>query len=155
MIKDIHQKEELHSQILSEDQLSTQKMNPINFHNNIWAYKDTIVRVLTGDHYYPEKEIVLHIKRYVLSIKKEEEALKAEVFAREGLEKDKGKRRERIPEDVIFFVWRRDEGRCKECGSNKNLELDHIIPISKGGSNTARNIQLLCEICNRLKSDNI
>lgn len=52
-------------------------------------------------------------------------------------------------------VWRRDEGRCVRCGSRENLEYDHIIPISKGGSNTARNIELLCEECNRAKSNNI
>ncbi|MBF0103144.1 MAG: HNH endonuclease, partial [Desulfobacterales bacterium] len=41
------------------------------------------------------------------------------------------------------------------CGSRENLEYDHIIPVSKGGSNTARNIELLCEKCNREKSDKI
>lgn len=60
-----------------------------------------------------------------------------------------------IPKEVQREVWRRDEGRCVECGSQKNLEFDHIIPISKGGSNTARNIQLLCEECNRKKSNKI
>jgi 5-methylcytosine-specific restriction endonuclease McrA len=30
-----------------------------------------------------------------------------------------------------------------------------IPPVSKGGSNTYRNLQLLCENCNREKSDNI
>ena len=48
-------------------------------------------------------------------------------------------------------VWRRDQGRCIKCGSQRKLEYDHMIPYSKGGSNTARNIQLLCENCNRKK----
>ena len=60
-----------------------------------------------------------------------------------------------IPEDVKEFVWRRDGGKCIECGSKERLEFDHIIPFSKGGSNTARNIQLLCERCNRSKKDKI
>ena len=52
-------------------------------------------------------------------------------------------------------VWRRDKGRCVECGSRKNLEFDHIIPVSEGGSNTARNIEILCELHNRKKSNRI
>jgi len=64
-------------------------------------------------------------------------------------------KRQHIPQKVRDEVWRRDQGRCVECGSQINLEFDHIIPISKGGSNTARNIRLLCEECNRKKSDNI
>ncbi len=64
-------------------------------------------------------------------------------------------RREMIPEDVRIFVWNRDGGKCVKCGSQRRLEFDHIIPVSKGGSNTARNIQLLCESCNRKKSDSI
>ena len=63
--------------------------------------------------------------------------------------------RKAIPQNVKMYVWRRDEGRCAYCGSRKNLEYDHIIPLSMGGSNTERNIQLLCEKCNREKSDNI
>ena len=60
-----------------------------------------------------------------------------------------------IPKHVQREVWRRDQGRCVECGSKERLEFDHIIPFSKGGSNTARNIQLLCENCNRKKSNTI
>lgn len=60
-----------------------------------------------------------------------------------------------IPQDVKDKVWNRDQGRCIRCGSNQNLEFDHIIPLSKGGANTYRNIQLLCETCNKKKSNKI
>lgn len=60
-----------------------------------------------------------------------------------------------IPSEVRIEVWRRDEGKCVRCGSKERLEFDHIIPVTKGGSNTARNIELLCETCNRTKSDSI
>ena len=61
--------------------------------------------------------------------------------------------RDAIPSAIRREVWRRDEGKCVICGSRKNLEYDHIIPVSKGGSNTARNIELLCEVHNREKRD--
>jgi Holliday junction DNA helicase RuvB len=64
-------------------------------------------------------------------------------------------RREVIPERVQRIVWQRDRGRCVKCGSNELLEYDHIIPVSKGGSSTARNLQLLCQLCNRQKGANI
>jgi len=60
-----------------------------------------------------------------------------------------------ISDDVKDAVWRRDEGRCVKCKSNEKLEFDHIIPVSKGGSNTKRNVQLLCEKCNREKAAKI
>ncbi|HRR95744.1 MAG TPA: HNH endonuclease [Candidatus Ratteibacteria bacterium] len=69
--------------------------------------------------------------------------------------KENSKSRPPIPEEVKIAVWRRDNGRCVKCGSQENLEYDHIIPFAKGGSNTARNIQLLCEKCNRQKRDNL
>lgn len=61
----------------------------------------------------------------------------------------------KISQTVKDRVWNRDQGKCVECGSNEKLEFDHIIPFSKGGSNTYRNIQLLCEACNRSKSNQI
>jgi len=64
-------------------------------------------------------------------------------------------RRRAIPKQVKMYVWQRDGGRCVECGSNSNLEYDHIIPVSRGGSNTERNLQLLCESCNRRKGASI
>ena len=60
-----------------------------------------------------------------------------------------------ISDEVRLRVWRRDEGKCVKCSSQERLEYDHIIPVSKGGSNTERNVQLLCEKCNREKSNSI
>lgn len=66
-----------------------------------------------------------------------------------------GRKRESIPQDVQDKVWIRDGGKCVICGSCENLEFDHIIPFSKGGASTYRNVQLLCEKCNREKSNKI
>ena len=60
-------------------------------------------------------------------------------------------KRQAIPSDVKVQVWQRDGGKCVECGSNRNIEFDHIIPLSLGGANSFRNLQLLCEDCNRRK----
>jgi hypothetical protein len=56
-----------------------------------------------------------------------------------------------IPDEVKIFVWNRDGGHCVKCGTNQSLEFDHVIPVTMGGANTARNLQLLCETCNRSK----
>jgi hypothetical protein len=72
-----------------------------------------------------------------------------------GREQHDFMKRQPIPSKIKREVWRRDMGKCIFCGSNERLEYDHIIPVSKGGSNTARNIQLLCEKCNRKKASNI
>jgi HNH endonuclease len=63
--------------------------------------------------------------------------------------------RERIPPEVRRAVWIRDQGKCARCGSRERLEYDHIVPVSRGGSNTERNIELLCEFHNRVKSNTI
>lgn len=60
-----------------------------------------------------------------------------------------------IPAAVQREVWDRDGGVCINCDSEEDLEYDHVIPFSKGGSNTAANIQLLCRECNMRKSSTI
>jgi hypothetical protein len=61
-----------------------------------------------------------------------------------------------IPTSVKLEVWKRDQGRCVVCGSDKNLHYDHIIPYSKGGTSlSSENIQLLCVKHNLAKRDRI
>jgi len=64
-------------------------------------------------------------------------------------------RREPLNQTVKDLVWNRAGGRCEYCASNEFLEFDHIVPVSRGGSNTYRNIQLLCQTCNRRKGSRL
>jgi hypothetical protein len=45
----------------------------------------------------------------------------------------------------------RDGYKCLRCGSNKDLTVDHVIPIFQGGANNRSNIQTLCGKCNSSK----
>jgi hypothetical protein len=58
-----------------------------------------------------------------------------------------------ISDPVKEEVFERDGGQCGKCGSTRDLQFDHVIPYSRGGSSTAANIQLLCGDCNRAKSN--
>lgn len=56
------------------------------------------------------------------------------------------------PEDwprIRQEVLSRDGHRCGNCGSNHNLMVHHIVPLSKGGSNSLSNLRTLCEDCHK------
>ncbi len=65
--------------------------------------------------------------------------------------------RKKWPQWAVKAVRARDRGYCAECGVNPSIELhddeniDHIVPLSKGGTNDLVNLQLLCKTCNSKK----
>ena len=67
--------------------------------------------------------------------------------------------RREIPLKVRHEVFRRAKNRCQQCGKSAadgvKLEVDHIMPVSRGGSDDISNLQLLCFDCNRGKSDRV
>lgn len=61
-----------------------------------------------------------------------------------------------VPDSVRYQVLKESGGRCALCGVTKKdspLDVDHIIPRNRGGSNDMSNLQVLCSKCNRSKRD--
>lgn len=59
-------------------------------------------------------------------------------------------------DDEINTIYRLQKGKCAYCRKRlrKSFERDHIVPLSRGGINEARNIQLVCRrSCNQKKSN--
>ena len=48
------------------------------------------------------------------------------------------------------FIFGRSNGKCVYCG-NKAEEIDHIVPKSKGGTNSTYNLVASCKACNQMK----
>lgn len=121
---------------------------------DVWLYQDTIYgyygRFKELFSYDEQKLLILE---YTDKERKKFERLKTKFSGKET--EEIRYERTRIPEEVRIAVWRRDQGKCARCGNRENLEYDHIVPVSKGGSNTVRNIELLCQNCNRAKGNRI
>lgn len=61
-----------------------------------------------------------------------------------------------IPTSIKLAVWKRDGGKCVQCGATDELHFDHVLPYAKGGTSlTEANVQLLCARHNLAKSDKI
>lgn len=66
-----------------------------------------------------------------------------------------GKPKERNVSPLLrITVFERDAYRCRECDDHHGLVIDHIFPISRGGSNAIENLQTLCGKCNSVKGTN-
>ena len=60
----------------------------------------------------------------------------------------------KITSTILKYLKRRAMGKCEYCGKiETNLEIDHIIPLSKGGTNKLNNLALVCKSCNSSKKD--
>lgn len=64
---------------------------------------------------------------------------------------DSTPQRGHIPVEIRNYVFQRDGGQCRVCGSTIELQFDHIIPVKLGGSSGPENLQVLCGPCNRRK----
>jgi hypothetical protein len=68
----------------------------------------------------------------------------------------------RIPAAIKDAVFARDKGRCTYVGSNgercaatHHLQIDHVIPYARGGTNSLGNLRLLCERHNKKEAERV
>ena len=67
--------------------------------------------------------------------------------------------REIIDTDLKMLALSKSNNRCCHCGCKFNYKhkftIEHVIPLSKGGSNKLENLVALCDVCNSKKNDDI
>ena len=55
-------------------------------------------------------------------------------------------------------IYERDNGKCYLCHINltlKEIQLDHLIPVSRGGDSSAQNLAVACRFCNQSRGSRI
>ena len=68
-------------------------------------------------------------------------------------------KRKSLTNSLRYDVMRKDNFKCRLCGKSPandikiRLEIDHILPVSKGGTNDLNNLQTLCQFCNSGKNN--
>lgn len=60
-----------------------------------------------------------------------------------------------IDPGVRAAIYERDGHRCRACGAPEPLQIDHIFPWSRGGTDEPSNLQTLCAPCNQSKGAKI
>ena len=74
-------------------------------------------------------------------------------------EKKEGKKqRSSLPPALRYKILKRDRFTCQSCGARApevELEVDHVIPVSKGGTDEEKNLKTKCLDCNRGKSNKV
>jgi hypothetical protein len=87
------------------------------------------------------------------------ENLDYETLAQPGIVKGQNRRRGNISLELRDTLLREANYACIECGARATdgatLEVDHIVPFSRGGSDECENLQILCATCNRKKGSKL
>lgn len=124
------------------------------YQHNDKIFKQYLVN-LKGNLLYSQ-EIVNHLKK----VNKEQNNTIRELSKRirilEDMQNGFTPQRKPITKSIRHEVFVRDGYKCVECGATKEdtrLHVDHIIPVSQGGTDELSNFQTLCEACNLAKSN--
>lgn len=125
--------------------------SPGTYQNHFGSFNNALDELYT---YIKDKRKYLNQLRTFETEKMEK--LTSDALAGKKLRK---KRRKNITYRLRYMVLNRDRYKCLACGASPsddkkvNLQIDHIIPLSKGGETTIKNLQTLCSICNNGKGN--
>lgn len=70
-----------------------------------------------------------------------------------ALKDDLHNKKEKIPKNIKWKIWRRDNFTCQYCGIKDDLSIDHIFRESKGGKLIDENLVTSCRKCNSKKNN--
>lgn len=120
-----------------------------NFNDYIYYVEKCVIELIKPLMCQTTEEI----KNDLNDVRKEIDIIYNELatLRRKSRKKNKSKRR-LISGKKRHAVFARDNYRCQICGATVDdgakLHVDHILPVSKGGTNDIKNLQILCEKCN-------
>ncbi len=103
-------------------------------HKTIYALDGTVVKRMP----FGGRELYLFIEKHGIS-SRIYDAIKEETM--------------KLNDSIKKKVFERDGRFCSVCGSSEKLNVDHIMPVSRGGFTVLENLQVLCEKCNLQKGN--
>lgn len=114
------------------------------------------------DEYIEHHSPVKRAERRARRAAKRKDAMERVQTKRPRKAKPGTSRSRHIPDAIRDAVFKRDEGRCTYLGANNvrcnsahDVEIDHIVPYSRGGPHSLRNLRLLCSMHNRLEAEKV
>jgi 5-methylcytosine-specific restriction enzyme A len=116
-----------------------------------------VTEIKTGDKVYPKDLVTIELtsgSKCLICI----DEIDSNTIFPSDYEPIRFFQRTSISEDLRQEVFKRDNYECQiksEGCQGKATEVDHIVPVSKGGLNNLENLQASCSSCNRKKSDKI
>jgi len=105
--------------------------------------KEKVSKIHKGENNFFYKHGLRHTKEYIKICNQKHRALKANAEGTHTI-------------NDLKYIYKHQKSKCPCCSefiSFEKITIDHIIALSKGGSNYPSNIQLLCKSCNSAKGN--
>jgi hypothetical protein len=139
----------------------------LEYFEKFWVWRRQSPSIGDFERYKIDKPDIQHIHhstltnkfgRYSLFVKDFSDYKLGIITKDELVNKDRfTSKRKPISMSLRYTILKRDNGECTLCGAKAStgasLEVDHIIPVSRGGTNTEENLRILCDVCNRGRSN--